>query len=198
MWKMGRCFVRLSNHPQAFYAHVYKSRKEEEIARNEAGLNTAEAARTLTERTFSDPGAKACYEGTENCAHDKAIPKPLPRPRIGIQHLPPGRIDLRASRPAVKLFLAHWFEVGFKRIHAGHTDGRCFCRGTGQPPLPYPIAIVPGAPGAETCGPKRKRVFATVTEADAAIRDHDSINSYACEIAQHYHIGHRRIALTTE
>jgi hypothetical protein len=44
--------------------------------------------------------------------------------------LPPGQIDARARRYAVKLFLSHLHEVWYK-AHFGKA-----------PPLPYPIAIL--------------------------------------------------------
>jgi hypothetical protein len=83
------------------------------VQRNEAGLYVAIAEQTLKEKKFSDSETKKAYERGQ---------------------LPPGRLDLRATRYAVKLFLSHWHTVGYavelKRPvprpwiieHGGHAD----------------------------------------------------------------------------
>jgi hypothetical protein len=108
-WKAGQSFVKVSNQQDAFYGHIYKARKAYEIAKNEAGDYAEQAAEALrTKRFGADTEARKHYEAGR---------------------LPPARIQLRAERYAVKLFLAHlhhvMYEVTFNE----------------PPPKPYIIAI---------------------------------------------------------
>lgn len=85
-FKIGDSFMKFHNHEGCFYGHVYAQRKALEVARNEAGTFADQAAATLDAKRITDPATKAIYEaGT----------------------LPAGRIELRARRYAVKLFLSH-------------------------------------------------------------------------------------------
>lgn len=106
-WKAGDSFVKVSNNPHAFYGVLYRERKLLEVERNNEGLFADQAARTLEEKRITDPATRKIYEAGQ---------------------LPPGRLDLRARRYAVKLFLAHWHEAAYID-HYGE-----------KPPLPYPIA----------------------------------------------------------
>ena len=105
-WKAGQSFMKFSGRDDCYYGHVYRERKNFEIARNERGDNK-ELAEQLKEKVGKTTEA---YKHFSN----------------GL--LPPGQIDARARRYAVKLFLSHlhgaWYETHF---------------GT-KPPLPYPIA----------------------------------------------------------
>ena len=108
-WKIGESFVKVSGNPKAFYGTIYKQRKELETARNERGEYAEQAKAMLSRKRFrADTQARGHYEAG---------------------HLPPAHIHARAKRYAVKLFLAHFFEVGYTLAN-GHA-----------PPLPYPIAI---------------------------------------------------------
>jgi hypothetical protein len=89
-WKLGDSFRKFSNAEACFYGHLYRQRKAYELERDEGGGNADTATQTLAERNFRDADTKALYESG---------------------HLPAGRLDLRASRWAVKLFLAHLHEV---------------------------------------------------------------------------------------
>lgn len=109
-WKIGHSFVLQSSREGAFYGQVYAKRKALEIARNNAGDNKETAAATLKAKKFKPSPTKTAYEA-------------------GV--LPDGRIDLRASRYAAKLFLAHFHTVLFQSTH-----GRL-------PPNPY-ILSQPG------------------------------------------------------
>jgi len=100
-WKIGESFVKVSSSEDAFYGQLYRARKEYEVARNEAGELAEQAARIV--------------QG--NPRHAQAATYKEGR-------LPAGHIHMRAKRWAVKIFLAHWFEVG-KRL-----------RGE-EPPAPY-------------------------------------------------------------
>lgn len=106
-WKAGDSFVKQSGRDNCFYGHIYRERKAYEVARDERGGHAKAAEETLATRNIKDPETLATY-------------------RSG--HLPAGRLDLRARRYAVKLFLAHYHEQGYRLLH-----------GT-EPPLPYPIA----------------------------------------------------------
>lgn len=103
-WKIGDSFVKQSGHEKCFYGHYYRTRKAIEVARNERGDYVAIAARTLAEKKFKDKETREAYEAGR---------------------LPAGRIDLRARRWAVKLFLAHLHYV----LHVTHFGA--------PPPRPY-------------------------------------------------------------
>lgn len=103
-WKIGESFCKASGHQEAFYGKVYRERKAVEVERNEAGAFADQAAETLRIRKFTDKTTKAIYEAGK---------------------LPPGRLDLRARRYAVKLYLSHWHYVAYKE------------RYDEEPPKPY-------------------------------------------------------------
>lgn len=112
-WKIGESFVKVSGNDEDIYGKVYIERKALEAGRNEAG-EYADQAKAKLER-FN------IGKTTDAYAHYSA------------GRLPPAHIHSRAKRYAVKLFLAHYFEVGFflehgKRApmpyiieHGGHT-----------------------------------------------------------------------------
>ena len=121
-WKAGASFVMFHGREQCYYGQVYAERKRYEEDRNERGGNAETARVTLETKNFSESGTKECYLGHgATCQH--ADPE-----YDGIPHLPPGRIDQRSRRYAVKLFLAHWHEAAY------------IARYDEKPPLPYPIA----------------------------------------------------------
>jgi len=104
--RVGDSFVKEQNRPGAYYGRVYAERKELELERDAERAFADQAKASLGSRNIKDKALKATYESG---------------------HLPAGRLDLRARRYAVKLFLAHYFEVAYRAHH-----------GT-EPPLPYPI-----------------------------------------------------------
>lgn len=107
-WKIGDSFCKFSNHERCYYGKVYRERKALEESRNAAGLLAEQAATALTAKKWgADTASYAAYT--------KGL-------------LPPLQIDRRARRYAVKLFLAHYFEVGYEQLHGQRA------------PLPYPIA----------------------------------------------------------
>jgi len=106
-WKLGDSFVKVSGRDNAFYGQLYRQRKNQEVAKNESGANAEVARQTLEERNIREAKTRKAYEAGR---------------------FPDGRVDLRARRYAVKLFLAHWHEVAY-RAHYGT-----------EPPAPYPIA----------------------------------------------------------
>jgi hypothetical protein len=106
-WRIGDSFVKVSGRDDAVYGKVYRERKQQELERDAAGLFADQAAETLASRNIKDAALKRTYESG---------------------HLPAGRLDLRARRYAVKLFLSHYHEVAYEAEFGE------------SPPLPYPIA----------------------------------------------------------
>lgn len=118
-WKLGESWKRFSgpsadtSKPEALYCRLYRERKEREVTKNEAGDFAELAAKTLAERTFRDKPTKEIYESGK---------------------LPPGRLDLRATRYATKIFLSHFWAVQYEILngtpapdpwavaHGGHVD----------------------------------------------------------------------------
>jgi hypothetical protein len=92
-WKLGDSFVKVSGRDSDIYGKVYRQRKAQEVERNEAGLFADQAARTLETKKIRQKETLACYEAGK---------------------LPPGRIDMRARRYAVKLFLSHLHHVMYE------------------------------------------------------------------------------------
>jgi len=105
-WKIGDSFVKFHNHEKCVYGKVYEARKAQEIERNVAGVFADQAAASLAEKRFKESATRTAYEAGR---------------------LPDGRIDLRARRYAVKLFLSHYHHVAFE------------CRYGTPPPKPYII-----------------------------------------------------------
>ena len=110
-WKIGDSFVKVSGKDNALYGKIYRQRKIYEVERDERGGNSDTAEHTLTIKKITDATTRKIYESG---------------------HLPPGRLDLRARRYAVKIFLAHLH-------HVAHLDHY----GT-EPPRPYVLEHVPG------------------------------------------------------
>jgi hypothetical protein len=95
-WKIGDSFVKQSGREACVYGHLYRERKALEVERNDAGVFAEQAAATLGGKRFSDSDTKVRYEA-------------------GM--LPDGRLDLRARRYAVKLFLSHWHHVAYESTY---------------------------------------------------------------------------------
>jgi hypothetical protein len=104
-WKIGESFVKVKGNENDVYGKVYEKRKQFEIDKNNRGEYADQAAAMLKSRPTH--AQKTTYaEG----------------------RLPDGHIHARAKRYTVKLFLAHYHEVGWTLL--------------GKPvPLPYPIAF---------------------------------------------------------
>lgn len=113
-WHIGECFVRTSNHPTAYYGHLWAARKADEEGRNERGDFAEQAKAALqAKRIGKDTEAYKWYSQGK---------------------LPPAHIHARAKRYAVKLFLSHWHWVAYESEfgelppkpyvieHLGHAD----------------------------------------------------------------------------
>ena len=107
-WKIGESFVKVQNNPHDRYGKIYAQRRIYEQDKNDAGAYAQQAAAVLAARPTH--AQKAIYATGK---------------------LPDGHLHARAKRYAVKLFLAHYWEVG--RRQAGL-----------EVVLPYPIAHIPG------------------------------------------------------
>lgn len=105
-WKLSDSFVKVSGLPGAYYGQVYRDRKALEVERDSRLLFADQAAHSLATKNIRDAGLRETYESG---------------------HLPAGRLDARARRYAVKLFLAHYHEVARKAAGL-------------EVPLPYAIA----------------------------------------------------------
>jgi hypothetical protein len=92
-WKLGDSFTKFSGRDDCFYGGLYRHRKEFEVNRDVEDGNAETAKRTLEERRIQDKATRAIYESG---------------------HLPAGRLDLRARRWAVKLFLAAYHQAGWR------------------------------------------------------------------------------------
>ena len=86
-WNAGQCFMKQSNDPDCFYGKLYREKKREYIARNEAG-GFAEKAKV--------------YAGVEDPANKALLAKGM---------VPAAYIDTCARRFAVKIFLSHLHTV---------------------------------------------------------------------------------------
>jgi hypothetical protein len=110
-WKIGDSFVKFHNHPKCSYGKLYAKRKALELQRNEEGLFAAQAAETLEKKRITEYATRSCYEAGK---------------------LPPGRLDLRARRWAVKLFLSHWHDAAHWAAY------------NRAPPRPFALEHLPG------------------------------------------------------
>ena len=111
MHNLGEVFKRNHNRSSCFYGKVYEQRKASEVAKN---LSKDFESQALSIAAEWKKGKK-----TTSVSYKEYYTKGF---------LPPAHIDKRACRYAVKLFLAHWFEVGYREE-----------RGE-DPPDPYPMA----------------------------------------------------------
>jgi len=109
-WKIGQSFMKVQNNDKDVYGKLYARRKALEIQRNESGQFKETAAEILKSKNF-----RTTTEAFKAYSLGK---------------LPPGHIDARARRYAVKQFLADWHGEAYRRYFKK------------EPPLPYPIAIL--------------------------------------------------------
>lgn len=93
-WKIGQSFLKFHNKPNCEYGKVYARRKALEVQRNEQGAFAETAKLTLESRNIKDKETRKIYESGK---------------------LPAGRIELRAERYAVKLFLSAWWREAYRR-----------------------------------------------------------------------------------
>lgn len=107
-WKIGQSFMKMASNDNCFYGKLYLERKQYEIARNERGENI-HLAKELSQKV---------NKSTEAYKH------------LSQGKLPPGQIDARARRWAVKIFLSHLHAEWYRRLF------------NTEPPKPFAIAIL--------------------------------------------------------
>lgn len=91
-WLVGESFVKVQNHPEAYYGRLYQEARADEDARNERGELAEQAAHALA---------------TKNYGKDTEAWKAYSQGR-----LPKAHLYARAKRRVVKLFLSHYHQVG--------------------------------------------------------------------------------------
>lgn len=92
-WQLGSSFKRVSAHKDAFYGHIYRQRKTQEVRYNEEGRFKDQALQKLAD----SKGRRTSPEQRQCWASGK---------------LQPAGLDLRAMRYAVRIFLSHYHAVG--------------------------------------------------------------------------------------
>ena len=108
-FKVASSFEKVQNSDKDFYGHMMAKRKLYEIANNDAGKYAETAKKTLATGSYKkDTSAKKAYEQGR---------------------LPDGQIRMRALRWSVKLFLSHYWHVGYE------------IKNNMAPPKPWVIAI---------------------------------------------------------
>ena len=113
--KIGLSFEKVQNNPNDFYGHMLAKRKQYEIANNESGKYAETAKEILATGSYKrETIAKTAYEAGK---------------------LPDGQIRMRALRWAEKLFLSHYWHVGYEIRSNDNPDLRQ------SPPKPWVIAI---------------------------------------------------------
>jgi hypothetical protein len=93
-WLIGESFVKVSSKENAFYGHLYKSKKEYYMRKNEAGDYAERAAQCLIEKKYG--------KETDAFKHYSS------------GKLPPAHIQSMSQRYAAKIFLSHFWEVSLR------------------------------------------------------------------------------------
>lgn len=93
-WRVGDSFVKVSGRPNSLYGKIYRDEKNRLVEADENGAFAEAAAARI------ESGVRVPKQGTGA------------RASLDAGHLPPGQIDLRARRKAVKLFLSHYWVAG--------------------------------------------------------------------------------------
>lgn len=96
-WKIGESFVKVSGNPKAFYGKYYVRYRKEEDDRNDKGEYAEQAATKL--ENFNIGKSTDAYASYSQ------------------GRLPKAHIFARAKRRVVKLFLSHYFDVGYRLLH---------------------------------------------------------------------------------
>ncbi len=125
-WKLGDSFVKFHKKDECLYGQIYAKRKPLEVERNDAGRFALLAKTTLAERQIRDEATRAWYAGrypagttadvlqiATMAEREKFLTSVRLEPGVGQPMLPLGRLELRARRVAVKLFLGHYYQVAY-------------------------------------------------------------------------------------
>jgi hypothetical protein len=131
-WKLGDSFMKFHNREDCLYGHIYAQRKPLEVEGNDQGRFRAQAAETLRERSIRDADTRAWYEGRYPAGTTSAVlglrgatsaetqtlrnqylAAHRGEPDSGEPMHPLGRLELRARRRAIKLYLSHYWNVAY-------------------------------------------------------------------------------------
>jgi len=140
-WKIWQSWLKLKHNPNAFYAHQFSARRKLEWDRNLSGELAGQATQQLGCKNWDRKGpayqwltgkvdrewARNRLESGEQFPEQPVL---APEGTEPFPMLPPGHIQSRAGRWAVKLFLAHWHAEAYRQHY------------NAEPPFPYPIAIL--------------------------------------------------------
>jgi len=144
-WKIGESFVKFSGNEKCFYGKLYRQRKEYEVNRNEAVWHVEGSAVHSTHGNgdhyvIRDGETLSCFDinglwfaggNAKWAAETLRTRKIKDAETLAVYRqgkLPAGRIDQRSRRWAVKLFLSHYFMVGYEMQHGV------------KPPLPFAVS----------------------------------------------------------
>ncbi len=105
-WKAGQSFMKLNKKDDCFYGKIYVERKLFEQHRNDSGQNKDKAADQLLAKKYGK--ATVAYK------------------HLSSGKLPPGQIDARARRYAVKIFLAHYWVVLYESTYNKPAPHKCY------------------------------------------------------------------------
>lgn len=96
-WKIGESFVKVQNRHGSYYGRLYAQYRSEEDARNASGDYAAQAAQKLERFNIG--------KTTDAYGHYSS------------GKLPPAHIYARSKRRVAKLFLSHYWQVGYEMLH---------------------------------------------------------------------------------
>ena len=154
LWKAGQCMMKFSNKEECYYGRIYKEAKAYYVANNEALKYADQARHDLETQKYRKAALRNHFVNEEEAVATAEDPFSVEVnnidddvPLIGVAKkekkeflspefylrqgkLPPGQIDARARRYAVKLFISHLQEVWYTK-HYGE-----------RPPKPYAIAFL--------------------------------------------------------
>jgi hypothetical protein len=129
-WLIGESFCRFHRHERCIHGHIYARRKGREVEGNDSGRFSELASKTLADRAMKDADTRAWYEGRypagttaaviplDSAGRDAYLRRVKLAPGEGQPMLPLGRLELRARRVAVKLFLGHYYQVAcYEHFH---------------------------------------------------------------------------------
>lgn len=131
-WIIGQSFMKGRNRESDVYGKIYEKRKRMELVKNAMGEYAAQAREKLaTTKIGKETEAWAWYAGcyqpdalinwmdVEDTERARRVAEMRGEPGSGMEMLPPARIEQRAERYAVKMFLSHWHAVAYELANPG-------------------------------------------------------------------------------
>jgi hypothetical protein len=98
LWHAGQSFMKLHHRDDCFYGKLYEKRKAFELQMNDTGQRTQAAAEWKAKLDKLKKTKSEAYK------------------HYSAGHLPPGHIDARARRWAVKIFISHMNEAWLTKL----------------------------------------------------------------------------------